>query len=197
MAFDFSPRDAYISNAEYLAVEERTGIRHEWFNGRVYAMAGAAPDHNTAVLNIGTSLNVQLRGRPCRPWATDQRVKIAATDLKTYPDVLVACPPHEWDEELPHPLLNPSVIIEVPSTAAYDWGETFDHYRRLPSLTDYLLVWTERVHVDHYRRQENNDWLLHIAESLEETLYLEGVGCRLSLAEIYERIEFGDTSQAR
>jgi len=109
-----------------------------------------------------------------------------------YPDVLVACPPFEWDDELPHTLLNPRVVIEVlsPSTERYDKAAKLEHYRNINSLTDYILVSQDKVSVQHYRRLENNDWLLHIAETREEVLAIASIECSLALGEVYERIDF-------
>lgn len=203
-AVAYQPRENYVTLEEYLSIEERSGERHEWLAGRVYNMAGASAPHNTLTINIATLLNVQLRGKSCRPWAQDMRVKITATGLRAYPDVLVACPPHEWDDELPHTLLNPAVIIEVlsPATAAYDRGEKFNHYRRIESLHDYLLVDAASRNIVHLQRRQitgqnaeqngatNGEWLLRVLEAPEDTVELPGVGCRLNVGEVYERVEF-------
>jgi Uma2 family endonuclease len=90
----YQPHDV-VSPQEHDKLEEETGLKYEWHAGRVYALVGASPTHNTITMNIGTSLNVQLRGRPCRPWGSDQRVKVAKKQSLLYADVLVACPPHE------------------------------------------------------------------------------------------------------
>jgi Uma2 family endonuclease len=192
VAVAYQPEEIYLTYADYLALEKSSGLRHEWLDGRVWAMAGASPNHNTLTMNLSGILYNQLRGRPCRPWAQDLRVRIAANNVLTYPDVLVSCPPPEWDEKLPHTLLNPRVVIEVlsPSTEAYDKQAKLEHYRLLPSLSDYILISQDRMMVQHFHRLENDDWLLHIAENSDEVLFLQAIDCSLPLSEIYERLDF-------
>jgi Uma2 family endonuclease len=209
VALAYQPEeDRLYTVEEYLEFERNSEIKHEYINGRILpvyrdydcrAMARANRSHNTLTMNISTALNIQLRGRPCQPWAQDMRVRITEVGQYTYPDVLVACPPFEWDEVATQDtLLNPAVIIEVlsPTTEAYDRGDKFDHYRHIASLTDYVLVWQDRCHAQHFRRQDNNDWLLHVVEDQEEAINIESIGCRLALAEVYERVEFAQTQGA-
>jgi Uma2 family endonuclease len=183
----------YITIAEYLKIEDETGLRHEWVNGTVRAMAGAAPGHVTIVSNIVRRLGNQLEGKSCQPWSNDIRVRIPISGQRYFPDVVVACPPHEWDEEIPHTLLNPRVVIEVlsPSTGDIDRGEKLRAYFRLPSLTDYVLVASQEMYVTHLHRECDGDWRIHIADQSEDFLDLKAIECRISLPEIYERLNFG------
>lgn len=88
-------------------------------------------------------------------------------------------------------MLNPSVIVEVlsDSTEAYDRGEKFAHYRRLKSLTDYLLIAQDKVRVEHYVRQ-GDQWVLSEASDLNSTIHLSSIGCDLALRDIYDKVEF-------
>ena len=185
----------FITEEEYRAQEVRSDIKHEYFNGEIFTMAGGTPRHARLSLRAGSVLDRQLRGNSCRAAGSDQQVKIEATGLVTYPDVVVYCQPFRFDERYPNTLLNPTVLIEVlsESTAAYDQGEKFDHYKQLPSLSDYLLVWQDRVRVDYYRRLGNDDWLLHTAATLEESISIQSINCLLPLGELYEDIELPDT----
>jgi Uma2 family endonuclease len=203
VALAYQPEEErFYTVEEYLEFERNSEIKHEYINGRILpvyrdydcrAMAGASRSHNTLTMNVSTIVNVQLRGQTCQPWAQDMRVRIGEAGQYSYPDVLVACPPFEWDEAATQDtLLNPKVIIEVlsPTTEAYDRGDKFDHYRHLASLTDYVLVSQEQRRIEHFRRQENDDWLLHIVEDEEDAVSIESIGCRLALHEVYERVEF-------
>jgi Uma2 family endonuclease len=139
-------------------------------------------------MNTGSSLHGQLRGRTCQPFAQDMRVKVRATGLYTYPDVLVACGA-EFEGDT---LLNPSVVIEVlsPTTEAYDRGDKFAHYRRLVSLTDYVLIAQDRMRIEHFQRQPDGNWLLRVAEAADEAIELTSINCRLDVSEVYERVVF-------
>jgi len=182
----------YISIEEYLKIEKNTDIRHEWINGEVRAMAGASPSHVTIVSNIMREAGIQLKGKGCQPWSNDIRVRIPVSGQRYFPDVIIACPPHEWDDEIALALLNPRIIIEVlsPSTSDIDRGEKLRAYFRMPSLTDYILVASQEIFVTHLHRQSDGDWKMRVADQLEDELVLEEIECRISLREIYERLEF-------
>src|SRR5206468_6291774 len=114
----------------------------EYINGQIYAMSGASREHNLIVVNLIRELSSQLRGRPCEVYASDMRVKVRPTGMYTYPDVVAVCGEPRFEDEQVDTLVNPAVIVEVlsPSTEAYDRGQKFAHYRKLESLTEYVLV---------------------------------------------------------
>lgn len=183
----------FVTEEEYVQREEKSPVKHEYFNGRIYAMAGATPAHNLIDSNILGSLVSRLRGQSCRAVGSDQRVKIEASGLKTYPDVLIVCPPERYDEHDPNSLLNPRVIIEVlsPSTEHYDRTDKFDHYQQLASLNDYILIAQDRVRVEHYERSEAEVWTVRRYNQREHsaTLALPEMKLELPLEEIYDRLE--------
>ena len=176
---------------EYLVLERKSEHKSEYFGGEIFAMSGASERHNLVVTNLVRELSLQLKGRPCKTYSSDMRVKVAPTGLYTYPDVMVVCDKTLFDDEQEDTLLNPSVIIEVlsKSTEGYDRGEKFAHYRKLESLTDYLLVSQTKHRVEHYVRQPDNQWLLSETEGLENTLPIGSINCVLSLAEVYDKVE--------
>lgn len=93
-------------------------------------------------------------------------------------------------------LLNPTLLIEVlsPSTEAYDRGRKFEKYQTIESLREYLLVASDRVHADLFTRQADGRWLLTSATRLEDSLELESVGCSLTLASLYEKVDLGESA---
>lgn len=187
------PTRRLFTPEEYLAIERNAEQKSEYFAGEIFAMGGASERHNLIVTNIIRELGVQLKGRPCRLYANDMRVKVSPTGLYTYPDVVVMCGEARFDDEQKDTLLNPTVIIEVlsKSTEAYDRGEKAEQYRKLKSLTEYLLVAQERYHIERYARQDNDRWLLTEASDLQETVQLATIECELSLAEVYDKVEMG------
>ncbi|MBI5504503.1 MAG: Uma2 family endonuclease [Deltaproteobacteria bacterium] len=176
---------------EYLALERSHPERHQYLAGEMFAMGGASERHNLVVMNAAGELRTQLKGRPCRTYANDMRVKVAPTGLYTYPDIVVVCGGPRFDDEQRDTLVNPSVLIEVvsPSTEAYDRGEKFAHYRRLESLAEYVLIAQDAVHVEHYLRQSDNQWLLSETDRLDGMLRLPSIECELALAEIYDKVD--------
>ena len=153
----------------------------------MFAMAGASPNHNRLVKNLMLLMDPQLSGKPFELFPSDLRVHVSATGLYTYPDALVVCGEQRYVVGT-DTLLNPIVIIEVllPSTEAYDRGRKFEHYRAIESLCEYLLVDSQRMHADLYRRQADGTWsLIPCADAIE----LHSVDCRLTLADLYRRVE--------
>ncbi|HEY2516205.1 MAG TPA: Uma2 family endonuclease [Polyangiaceae bacterium] len=131
-----------VSPAEYLAFERRSEQKHEYSRGRVFAMAGASPKHNLVGANLLGALRDKLRAQPSVVLPSDQHVYVEATDLGTYPDVVVFCGAAKYHGEFPQSLVNPSILVEVlsPSTEAYDRGAKFDHYAQIESLREYVLT---------------------------------------------------------
>lgn len=178
-----------LSEKEYLNLEEKSKIRHEFMDGEIFAMAGASRKHNLASTNISTELNLQLRETDCEVYASDFRVRIR-DGHSVYPDVAVACgeiEPTDNDKTL----LNPIVVFEVlsKSTQKRDRGDKAEDYFKLKSLKDYILVSQYRVRVEHFARQNNNEWTLKIYEDLEDLLELKSVNCKISLKLIYLKLK--------
>lgn len=182
----------WITPERYLEAESRSEVRHEYYRGEVFAMAGASREHNLVSLNVGAELRAALRGRPCEAYTNEMRVLVEATGLYTYPDVVVVCggPRFLAGAEL-STLLNPTVLIEVlsESTSAYDRGRKFGHYRRLGSLREYVLIDQHAPQIERYSL-DNGRWFLTDVRGLEAVLELESIGCALALSEIYARVEF-------
>lgn len=180
----------FISQQEYWEQEEKSPDKHEYFDGEMFLMAGGSFNHGLLIANILTSLGTRLRGRACIPVNGDVRIKIEATDLQTYPDATVVCPPLQFDENNPHTLLNPVVIFEVlsPSTERYDRTGKRDHYIQIPSLQSYVLISQERILVEHLARREDG-WLLRLFNQRTDVLELPEIGVSVPLEEIYERLE--------
>lgn len=181
----------YFSPQEYLALERQAEYKSEYFDGELFARAGASRWHNLIVTNIIRELSLQLKGRQCNVYSSDMRVKVSQTGLYTYPDVLVVCDKEEFEDEVFDTLLNPTVIIEVlsKSTTGYDKGEKFSHYRQLESLEEYLLIARKECHIEHYVRQPDEHWDLSDVRHLQNVVELPSITCRLALNEVYDKVE--------
>lgn len=181
-----------LTPEEYLAFERKAEFKSEYFAGEMFAMAGATRAHNLIVLNVSSTLRQELRRRPCEVYPTDMRVKVSPAGLYTYPDVTVVCGKPQFEDENEDVLLNPLVLVEVlsESTEDYDRGRKFEHYRKVDSLREYVLIEQDRPHVMRFERQQDNTWVLWETDRMEETLKLPAIGCDLPLAEIYEKVEF-------
>lgn len=185
---------SYYTPEQYLALEREAEYKSEYINGQIFAMSGASREHDLIAVNLIRELSSQLRGRPCELHISDMRVKVSPTGMYTYPDVTVVCGEPQFEDVHVDTLTNPTLIIEIlsPSTEAYDRGEKFAHYRRLPSLTDYVLVAQDTVQIEHYVRQDNTGghWDFTVTSDPSGTLHLPSIGCNVIVRDIYERVEF-------
>lgn len=176
------------SREEYLALEDTADMRHEFFQGEIFAMSGGTFNHAALSGNVYFALRAKLRGNPCQPMNSDMRIH-TPVGLDTYPDISVYCgQPQLIDNH--RTLLNPVIIIEVlsPSTRNYDQGEKFKLYRSIPTLQEYLLIDSESVEVTHLCKLDSAEWLLHEYLLITDTILLKTIAQSLSLAEIYENV---------
>jgi len=186
------PTKKYISPEEYLATERDALEKHEYLNGEIFAMAGAKMAHVRICGNLSASLVQQLRNRDCQPFQSDLRTHIPTTGLYTYPDITVVCgKPELVPDGYLDTLLNPTLIIEVlsPSTAEYDRGAKFDHYKTIDSLKEYVLVWQAKKRVARHTRRDDDSWVLTDFIGDDSEIELVSIGCVLSMADIYEKVE--------
>jgi Uma2 family endonuclease len=183
---------ALLTEAEYLIRERRATYKSEFYCGETFAMAGASREHNLIAANISRSLGNQLADRPCEVYQSDMKVRIAATSLVTYPDVVVACGELLFADNARDVLLNPTVVAEVlsPATAAYDCGPKAVHYRRCASLKEFLLVDQHVPYVEHYIRDDESEWRIKTYDGLEAVIGMRSIACHLSLADAYAKVQF-------
>lgn len=180
-----------LTAEEYLVRERACEFRNELIGGVMRPMPPSNVWHATISSNLVVHIHTALRGRECQAFGIGMRLKVPATGLYTYADVAGFCEEPLAEDAYDDTLVNPSVIIEVLSdrTEAYDRGGKFAHYRRLDSLREYILVSQNLPLVEQYLRN-GELWTLKAIEGLDETLSIETLGCTLSLAEIYDRVEF-------
>jgi Uma2 family endonuclease len=180
------------SAEEYLALEVESEVRSEFRNGEIVEMTGGTPAHNKLASAFNALLWFALRGKPYSVFVTDQRLWIPNADLYTYPDVMVLAEPVELKSGRRDTVLNPVLVAEVlsASTAGYDRGDKFLHYRTIESFQEYILVAQDRPRVEHYVKQSPNQWLFTEYGSLEDRFLLTTVSVEIALADLYEAVEF-------
>lgn len=186
--------DPIFSKSQYVALENEALTKSEHVNGEIYAMSGGSIKHADIGGNAYAALHSQLRGKPCRPFNSDLRIEVLETEATFYPDVSVACPPVEQSLDDPYAITNPVALIEVlsPSSEEFDRGEKWEHYQRVSSLEDYVLISSEKMRLEHYARQDDNSWLLRVYEQPNDAAVLASIGCHLHLEEVYERVQFNE-----
>lgn len=175
---------------EYLEWEARQEIRHEYINGEVFAMTGGSIPHNDIALNLYRSLYPHLRPRGCRVNVSDVKLQLSSTSAYFYPDVIVSCDPQDLNSR--KFIQHPKLIVEVlsPSTEAKDRSDKFTHYRTIPSLQEYLLIDSEKIAVDCYRRGEGKMWLYY-PYTAGDIITLDSIEFEFPIKSLYEGVVFG------
>lgn len=183
-------RPALVSVEDYLAGELVSSVKHEYLGGYVYAMAGAKNRHNLIAVNILAALHSQLRGKPCRSFNSDTKVRIRLPNQTRfyYTDTMVVCRPNAQDDSYQD---EPVVIVEIisRSTRRTDEGEKKDAYLTIPSLSAYLLVEQEMPAIRVHRRTERG-FVDELIEGMSSVVPLPEIGAALALADVFEGIEF-------
>jgi Uma2 family endonuclease len=178
---------AAISIDDYLAGEEVSTVKHEYLGGAVHAMAGATNGHNEIAVNSIIALGGRLRGKPCRPFNSDTKVRIELGGHTRfyYPDAMVVCHPNPRSDHFQD---HPVVVIEVlsDSTRRIDQGEKCDTYLRIPSLQVLLLVESEEMAVTVYRRGAEGDFAVEYHAGADAVIPLPEIEAELPLAELYD-----------
>lgn len=187
-------KPAYFSEDDYLTMEATSAFKHEYLNGQIYAMAGATGEHDTIAGNLYIAFGIHLKGKPCRPFSSDIRVRVDRGFF--YPDVLIDC---GYDSHQAMFAGEPILIVEVlsNSTRRFDLGEKFNYYQKISSLQEYVVVEQDIMRVDIYRRDSAKQ---RGTKNWSATRYQKGdiveftsIGLNLPIEDIYDRIEFVDS----
>ena len=181
-----------LTEAEYLELELAAEFKSEFFNGEIFAMAGGTPRHSLIATNLAREFGNRLGNGPCVPYNADLRLKVTATGLCTYPDLTTICGPLEFAAGTEDTVVNPTVIVEVLSSAteAYDRGNKFEHYRQMATLREYLLVSQSEPRIEQFIRQPDGRWLLNEGAGLKSGMELPALRITISLAEVFARVDF-------
>lgn len=187
-----------ITPDEYLALERAADFKSEYFDGRIYQMAGASPEHSAITFNLYGEVSPQLRGTPCRGLSNDTKVRsgeLATSGKKgllSYPDLTVVCGEALFHDEHRDVLMNPKVIFEVlsPSTEVFDRTKKFFRYQTIETFTDYVLIAQDEPRIEHLIRQPDGGWLLYVVTGLENSFHIASINSTLSLSGVYDGISF-------
>jgi Uma2 family endonuclease len=171
---------------DYLSVEEMSAVRHEFLNGEIFAMAGGTPEHAALSAAVLLVLGRRLEGGACRTYSADLRIRVVATGLATYADAAVICGDPIRDPTSPTHVINPIVIVEAlsPSTEAYDRGEKREHYQRIASLREYVLVAQDRREIEVHARPPGGSWQRSVHRA-GQIVDLPSIETRFSVDDLY------------
>ena len=184
------------TEAEYFEFERMKFGRWEYVNGEIRAISGGTASHSTIAVNIAAALRAALLFKGCRDFGSDMRVR-TGDGVNTFPDVSAVCGPLSFYRGRTDTLANPLLIVEVLSDSPkpYDRGEKSQHYRTIPTFTDYLLVSQHEARTELYTRRDGY-WEYREVTGLDGTLTLPSVEVTLALSDIYALVEWpGETAK--
>ena len=176
----------FISEEDYLEGEKIAELKHEYVDGHIYAMAGAHSNHNSLALNISSEFKNHLKGKPCRAYMSDMKVRIANGSKYYYPDVLVNCPPvNGYFTE------TPTIIVEVlsNSTRRIDETEKRIAYMQIETLEEYVLIAQDFVQIEVIRKSDG--WKSR-KYFLGDEVTFTSIGLTLSVEAIYDGVDNDD-----
>ena len=184
-----TPKFDYITPDEYLEMEEKSEIKHEYIDGYVYAMAGANDPHVTIALNMAFVIRNHLRGSNCRVYMSDMKARIDSLNRFYYPDVMVTCDPRDTQSQ--NQKRYPKLIIEVlsKSTEGFDRGDKFADYQQIETLEEYVLVNTKRQRLDCFRK-EGGRWFLETYSGEMADFQLSSINFKGEFTALYEDVSF-------
>ena len=193
-----APGRSYLSVEEFLASEELSPIKYEYLGGVIHAMAGASDSHNDIAFSLNGMLYNQLRGRRCKGYVADMKVRLqhpaSGRTYFYYPDAMIACNPADvgqgWREQ-------PAALFEIisESTRQIDEREKRAAYLGLGSLEAYVRIEQDRPEVIVERRTIEG-WQIEHLTGLAAVVRLPTLEIELSLAELYERVTFPNSTEA-
>jgi Uma2 family endonuclease len=174
-----------------VAFERTSNVKHEFWSGQIYAMAGGTPEHAALAASVSGLLFAQLDVGACRVYSSDLRVR--AGDLVTYPDVTVICGSPVPDSRDASTTLNPVLVVEVtsPSTERYDRAEKLALYQQVPTLQAVLLVAHDQCRLELWTRGSDT-WQFQSAGP-GERIELSAVGVTLAVQDVYGRAGIAPT----
>ena len=186
----------HTSVEEYLAAEATSPIKHEYVDGQVYAMSGGTLDHSRIGRNAVTLLEAHLDGTPCEALNSDIHAQVSPTVYR-YPDAVVTCDERDRQRGGATQIHHPKLIIEVlaDSTEAADRGREFEEYCQIAEFEEYLLLDSERVAADHFRRGEHNRWVFN-SHAPGDTVTLDSIGLACPLEAFYRRTSLAGSYQS-
>ena len=184
-----NPQFQYMSPQEYLEWEKTQELRYEYIDGEVFAMTGRTKPHSRIAYNFGAELDNFLAEKGCEFYISEVKVQVSEAGPYHYPDVVVTC--DERDKGRNDMIRHPCLIVEVlsPSTAAFDRGKKFTRYRQSNTLQEYVLIESDEIAVECFRKNDEGLWVLYSYQK-GDIITLESVGITIPIEKLYRQVKF-------
>lgn len=176
---------------EYLEMEEKSDIRHEYYDGEIFAMAGTTMNHNRIVGRLRGILERRFLPAGCDVFAENVKVEAIENLYYPYPDLIVTCASDDMSGT--YIVKHPSILVEVlsKSSESHDRGLKLRRCLKIDSLVYYILISQEDVYVELYSRTNQPDvWNYQTFDNVEGSIYLQKLNLEIAVSAIYENIVF-------
>jgi len=188
-------KSSKITVEAYLATEQDADKRYEYHNGEIFGLAGGSINHGLLCGNIYSEIRRGLKKKKsnCKPFMSDIKLHIKATNSFVYPDTMVVCGELETAKENKNAIENPVLVVEVlsKSTADYDRGDKFFLYKKIPSLQEYVLIEQDKEQVDVFYKKTGSDlWSIRRYEGLKSKIKLQSIDLDIKMSDLYFDINF-------
>ncbi|RMH73427.1 MAG: Uma2 family endonuclease [Cyanobacteria bacterium J007] len=180
----------HLAPEEYLELEVKSSTKHEYIDGKIYAIAGTTDTHNTIALNLAILIRNHLRETNCRVYFADIKARLDRPNCFYYPDLLVTCDPQDRETTTYKRCFKLIVEVLSESTEAFDRGDKFNDYQTADSLEEYVLVNSKQQRVEIFRRHSEGGWLFQIYHASDTSFTLKSIDLKVDFADLYDEVEF-------
>lgn len=177
-----------LTHQEYLDWEALQEHKSEYYAGEVFAHAGASSKHTELAGNLFAIIHAHLKGKPCRVYISDMKLRVSEVDAFFYPDVMVTCDTRDRDTDMykQYPVLIAEVMSE--STVEYDRTFKFACYQKISTLRDYLLISQDVYTVEHYHLNDSCEWVrtVHVHK---DVFHLGCISLDVAVSDVYADVD--------
>lgn len=177
--------------SEYLELEKKSEIRHEYFDGEIFVTAGTSMNHNRIVGRLRSVFEGRFLPDGCDVFTENVKVETVTNSFYSYPDLILTCSAE--DRAGTYIVKNPTILVEVLSrTSAFrDRGFKLRMYKQIQSLQYYLLVSQNEYYIELYTRSmHENIWTYQSFDDPNGSVLFERINFSIPIAKIYENIVF-------
>jgi len=168
---------------DYLAFEEKSEVRHEYYFENLIEKAGASFLHDFINGNLFLIFKLLFKDKNERVFIKGFKAFIKKENIFFYPDLMISIPEqHEYYST------QPILIVEVlsESTRRFDIIDKFIQYQKLQSLQYYFLVEPDKHLVIVHRKTDNTDWQTNTYTSITDVIDLPKLQISIALKDIYQ-----------
>ncbi len=186
------PADKRTSVEDYIGTERQNSVKNEYQDGKILKKPAANRWHNLIASNVAIAIGSRLHGHKGEIYVSGMRVQLRNNRF-CYPDVTIVSADPVFADSNSDILLNPTIAVEIFSNKTNNTHKTerLESYLGMDSIRECLLVKEDEMRVEHYAKQNAKQWVYRIYNERDDVISLDSVNCKLSLAELYAQIKFG------